>query len=408
MPQQSPLELAKQGDPISIAVLINHNIKPKGITAKVSRKDDCLRIMLESNQVPNQDNLIEFVRNGILKLGIVELNTLQVLGRKVGDQAPAWSQTISLKMPSSSLTNQEVISEPQDVHSHPAQTPTSSSQKNNIPTAQNSNLVPNSGGDANPDVILLREAAQKGDLQAISSLIGRAIAPRNIKVDAIMQDRVTLWLKIYPLATMQPQSCIQAVTSILNDIQPGKIHLVRVSEISSDKKTQVWNRFLALKNGKVVDKTTSLNIRLGVVVVLIIGLVGYCALPKQATTYRTATSTSPASGQEQSQLQQGEWYEGGTLHNAGALEWQQASYENKLATCADFVSSMWEEKSLKPSIQNQIKSMDDIRTLAQELVTQMDAAMEEKSNPEENEQIYANQKVSDIAVILMLSMNWLK
>ena len=408
MPQQSPLELAKQGNPNAIAVLINRNVKPKGITAKVSRKDDCLRVMLESNQVPNQDNLSEFIRNAILKLGIAELNTLQVLGRQVGDQAPAWSQTINLKMPSSPLTNQEVISEPQYLRSQRVQSPISSSQNNNILTAQNSNLVPHSGSDANPEVILLREAAQKGDIQAISSLIGRAIAPRNITVEATMQHGVTLWLKIYPLATMQPQSCIQAVTGILNDIQPDKVRSVRVSEIASDKKTQVWNRFLALKNGKFVDNTTSSNIGLGVVVVLIIGLVGYCALPKQPTTSRTATSTAPTSGQEQSQLQQGKWYEGGTLHNAGALEWQQASYENKLATCADFVSAMWQKKSLKPSIQNQIKSMDDIRVLAQELVTQMDAVMKEKSNPEENKQIYTNQKVSDIAALLMLSMGWVK
>jgi hypothetical protein len=96
------------------------------------------------------------------------------------------------------------------------------------------------------------------------------------------------------------------------------------------------------------------------------------------------------------------------LHNAGALEWQQASYENKLATCADFVSSMWEKKSLKPSIQNQVSSMDDMQVLAKELVTQMDAAMKESADPEENRQIYTNQKVSEMAAMLMLSMGWVK
>jgi hypothetical protein len=52
--------------------------------------------------------------------------------------------------------------------------------------------------------------------------------------------------------------------------------------------------------------------------------------------------------------------------------------------------------------------MDDLRVLAQELVTQMDAAMEERANPEENRQIYTNQKVSDIAALLMMSMGWVK
>ena len=85
MPQQnSPIELAKQGNPNAIAALINRNLKFKGITAKVSRKDDCLRVMLESNQLPKQDELIEFIRNGILKLEIAELNTLQIMGRQLG------------------------------------------------------------------------------------------------------------------------------------------------------------------------------------------------------------------------------------------------------------------------------------------------------------------------------------
>jgi hypothetical protein len=184
---------------------------------------------------------------------------------------------------------------------------------------------------------------------------------------------------------------------------------VRISEIASDKKTQVWNKFFALKNGKFVDNTASLNISLGIIAVLIAGLVGYCALPKQAaTTSSTAPSTTLASGQEQRQPQQDKWYEGGTLHNAGALEWQQASYENKLATCADFISGLREKELLKSSIQNQITSTDDIRVLAQELMTQMDAAMKEKVDSKENSQIYKNQKVGDIAALLMVSMGWVK
>ncbi|MFG6666331.1 hypothetical protein ACGK9R_04395 [Halomonas sp. HNIBRBA4712] len=34
------------------------------------------------------------------------------------------------------------------------------------------------------------------------------------------------------------------------------------------------------------------------------------------------------------------WYSGGDLHVASALEWQQAGDANKLATAADFVSTM--------------------------------------------------------------------
>ena len=35
-----------------------------------------------------------------------------------------------------------------------------------------------------------------------------------------------------------------------------------------------------------------------------------------------------------------EWYQGGTLHNATAREWQAARADNRLATTADFVASL--------------------------------------------------------------------
>ena len=96
MSQQNVLESAKQGNPNAIAVLINRNLQQKGIVAKVSRKDSCLRIMLESSEVPNQLGLVEFVYNGIRKLEIVDIETLQVFGRQAGDDMPSWSQSIAL------------------------------------------------------------------------------------------------------------------------------------------------------------------------------------------------------------------------------------------------------------------------------------------------------------------------
>lgn len=53
MAQTNILELAKQGDPKAIAALINRQLQPKGITAKVALKDNCLQTMLESAQVPD-------------------------------------------------------------------------------------------------------------------------------------------------------------------------------------------------------------------------------------------------------------------------------------------------------------------------------------------------------------------
>lgn len=111
MSLQNPIELAKQGEPNAISTLINRNLQPKGITAKVIRKDDCLRVMLEANEVPNQNSLVGFIQNGILKLGVTGITTVEVFGRQVGDDVPAWSQSISLKA-------KELVT-PQQDQSHP-------------------------------------------------------------------------------------------------------------------------------------------------------------------------------------------------------------------------------------------------------------------------------------------------
>ncbi|MBH8555729.1 hypothetical protein I8751_25965 [Nostocaceae cyanobacterium CENA357] len=53
MDSQTILALAKQGDANAIAVLINNSLKEKRIVGKVTRKEDCLQIILESSEVPN-------------------------------------------------------------------------------------------------------------------------------------------------------------------------------------------------------------------------------------------------------------------------------------------------------------------------------------------------------------------
>ena len=49
-----------------------------------------------------------------------------------------------------------------------------------------------------------------------------------------------------------------------------------------------------------------------------------------------------------------------------------------------------------------------MRVLAEELMTQIDAATKQDVKPEENKKIYAHQKVTDIAATLITTMNWTK
>lgn len=83
--------------PEEIAASLNHNLSHKCITAKVSIKGNRLRIILEASEVPNQQEMVGFIRNGIPKLNIVDIDALQIFGRQIDDELPAWSQIINLR-----------------------------------------------------------------------------------------------------------------------------------------------------------------------------------------------------------------------------------------------------------------------------------------------------------------------
>lgn len=100
------------------------------------------------------------------------------------------------------------------------------------------------------------------------------------------------------------------------------------------------------------------------------------------------------------------WYEGGTLHQASALDWQVADYENKLATAADFVSGAYSNEMFNDEIMRSINNMADMRYIAEELVVQLDDAMAIDDDPELNRQMYTNQEVNAVAVMVMIIAGW--
>ena len=122
----------------------------------------------------------------------------------------------------------------------------------------------------------------------------------------------------------------------------------------------------------------------------------------------TGTNTAPTPSTGGSSAPIKKWYEGGTLHSKSALDWQTASREDKLATCADFVTKMWQDGNLKPAIANNLSTVDDVRPHAQELVDFLDAAFKLDPDPEQNRKLFTNQTVSGTAAIGMVTMGWTK
>lgn len=105
MTQPNLLTLAKQGNPKAIATLMNHQLQPKGITAKAKINNGCLQIMLESAQVPKEQTMVAFVRKGMMSLEASSIRKVRLYGRQIGEDFPAWTQefTLEIKLPSSPL-----------------------------------------------------------------------------------------------------------------------------------------------------------------------------------------------------------------------------------------------------------------------------------------------------------------
>uniref|UniRef100_A0ACD5GVZ4 Uncharacterized protein n=1 Tax=Desertifilum tharense IPPAS B-1220 TaxID=1781255 RepID=A0ACD5GVZ4_9CYAN len=96
MTQQNIPELAKQGNPNAIAALLNRSLQPQGITAKAILKEDCLHLLLEGAQIPEQHVAMPILYEELTNLGIETIPSLLVYGRQKGVKEPAWSETIDL------------------------------------------------------------------------------------------------------------------------------------------------------------------------------------------------------------------------------------------------------------------------------------------------------------------------
>lgn len=97
MSQPDLLTLAQQGDPRAIAFLINQALRTKDITAKVNRQEHHLHLLLEAKQLPAQTPCVQLIQNGMARLKPAPIYRITIYGRKVGQQKPGWTQTLTLQ-----------------------------------------------------------------------------------------------------------------------------------------------------------------------------------------------------------------------------------------------------------------------------------------------------------------------
>lgn len=96
MARHSILTLAKQGDPRAIAYLITRTLAQYGIVARANRKGHCIKLLLEGTQVPHQATMAKLISQGMHKLNIAAIRTVELHGRKQGQPQSDWKQVIEL------------------------------------------------------------------------------------------------------------------------------------------------------------------------------------------------------------------------------------------------------------------------------------------------------------------------
>lgn len=92
MVQSDLLKLAQQGDPGAIARLLNQILQPRGVTAKVLLRDQCLKILLSSNRPLDQAAFVQLIQQRIDSIGPSSIASVKVYSQQMGEGIPTWSQ----------------------------------------------------------------------------------------------------------------------------------------------------------------------------------------------------------------------------------------------------------------------------------------------------------------------------
>ncbi|MDF5732813.1 MAG: hypothetical protein PUP92_33680 [Rhizonema sp. PD38] len=84
--------LASQGNIVAITTILNQSIQQDNINIKVSLKNNCLQIILESKQVPDKTISVPKMYRELLGLKLEFIKNVKVYGRKIGEEFPDWCE----------------------------------------------------------------------------------------------------------------------------------------------------------------------------------------------------------------------------------------------------------------------------------------------------------------------------
>jgi hypothetical protein len=212
------LELAQQGDAKAISALMNRSLKPQGITAKVICQDAQMKILLESLDIPDKENLTQYLIQGLSKIG-VSIRHLEIYGKRDGQQTYAWTKAFQVE--GDRFTPVAVgtapVAEPTD---NPFLAPAATSGKRSVqPMGQDDILA----------------AAQAGDVEAIKTIVRAALADKEDLTPLVELDGNCLKVTIETQQFLDGQAFCGEFGTKMNVLAGGVIQDLAIYKRKSEK-----------------------------------------------------------------------------------------------------------------------------------------------------------------------------
>jgi hypothetical protein len=251
MAQALLLQLAKQGNPNSIAALINAALWAESIRAKVRLEEDCLHVMLRSPQLINQHAAIAFLRRGLLQLQVESIHSVMAYAWKHNDDFPHWIAHFELA---------------------PLLPPAPKQETPVLPPRKQIQLP------------RIRELARQGDVLAISFLLNRITKPLDVTARTALRGNclhVLLEAESIPDLTLLQN----LVNTELNHLQSQQIAIAKLYGRQKGVKAPAWTMTLEIPDYEDISENIETTPAIGEVVV--------ARLPVETLQAQVMPSASP-------------------------------------------------------------------------------------------------------------------
>jgi hypothetical protein len=193
-PNGDSLRPEKQGNAKSIEAILNDKLKARNITAKAILRDNCLQIMLESEQELLKTDTVNKVKKLLTKINPQNTQRVRVYSKQTGDDFPRWNEDFEL----------EKAVEP---------------IKSGIQITKELNL------DAS-----LKALAKNGNVVAIASLIDNQLQDKNVKTKVSLRNGLLQVVMVYSNIPVQEsqENSVQLIHQILKVINSALIKTVKI------------------------------------------------------------------------------------------------------------------------------------------------------------------------------------